>query len=82
MTIQVYCEGKNVQKLYPSRAKGCCEVGWVECRNEEVFALLMPLSLGVNFINVLQAAFSCKGPKSARKTDNLTVFFHSLDLHT
>jgi len=30
---------------------------------------------GVNFINVLQAAFVCADPKRAKKTDNLTVFF-------
>ncbi len=29
----------------------------------------------VNFINVLQAAFTLTDPKSAKKTDNLTVFF-------
>jgi len=30
---------------------------------------------GGNFINVLQAAFVCADPKSAKKIDNLTVFF-------
>jgi len=29
----------------------------------------------VNFINVLQAAFTRPDPKSAKKTDKLTVFF-------
>jgi len=29
----------------------------------------------VNFVNVLQAAFAHKDPKSTIKTDNLTVFF-------
>jgi len=29
----------------------------------------------VNFINILRAAFACADPKSAKKTDNLTVFF-------
>jgi len=29
----------------------------------------------INFINVLQAAFMRANPKSAEKTDNLTVFF-------
>jgi len=30
---------------------------------------------GVNFINDLQAAFVHSDPKSAKETDNLTVFF-------
>ncbi len=30
---------------------------------------------GVNFTNILSAAFSSAGPKSAKKTDSLTVFF-------
>jgi hypothetical protein len=29
---------------------------------------------GVNFINLLRAAFLCADPKRAKKTDNLTVF--------
>ncbi len=32
-------------------------------------------SPGVNFVNVLQAAFERTNPKSVKKTDNLTVFF-------
>jgi len=32
-------------------------------------------SPGVNFINVLQAAFERTDPKSAKNTDNLIVFF-------
>ncbi len=34
-----------------------------------------PFPLGVNFINIIQAAFARADPKSAKKTDNLTVFF-------
>jgi len=30
---------------------------------------------GVNFINVLRAAFTRTDPKSVKKTDDLTVFF-------
>jgi len=30
---------------------------------------------GVNFINILRAAFTCADPKSAKKTDNLTGLF-------
>jgi hypothetical protein len=30
---------------------------------------------GVNFVNVLRAAFACADPESAKKTDNLTSFF-------
>jgi len=30
----------------------------------------------VNFANVLQAAFTCKDPKSAKDTDDFTVFLH------
>jgi len=29
----------------------------------------------VNFTNILQAAFTLPDPKSAKKTDSLTVFF-------
>jgi len=35
----------------------------------------MKLTPGVNFINVQQAAFTIADPKSAKKTDNLTVCF-------
>jgi len=35
----------------------------------------MKLSPGVNCINVLQAAFTHADPESAKKIDNLTVFF-------
>jgi len=36
---------------------------------------LMKLTAGVNFMNVLQAAFVHKDPKSAKRTGKLTVFF-------
>ncbi len=32
-------------------------------------------NLKVNFINILRAAYMCADPESAKKTDNLTVFF-------
>ncbi len=35
---------------------------------------------GVNFINVLLAAFARPDPKSAKKTNSVTVFFNFLDL--
>jgi len=35
---------------------------------------------GVNFIDVLRAAFTCADPKSAKNTDNLTVFLRFWDL--
>jgi len=35
----------------------------------------MKLSPGVNFINVLQAAFTHANPKSSKKTAKLSVFF-------
>jgi len=34
----------------------------------------------VNFINILQAAFTRADSKNAKKTDNLTVFLHFWDL--
>ncbi len=37
--------------------------------------MLMKLTPGVNFINILRAAFLSADPESAKKTDNLTVFF-------
>ncbi len=37
--------------------------------------MLVKLTPGVNFINVLQTAFMSADLKSAKKTDNLTVFF-------
>jgi hypothetical protein len=44
--------------------------------------MLMKLTPGVNFINILQAAFMRAGPESAKKTDNLNVFFaHSGSTH-
>ena len=36
--------------------------------------MLMKLTTGVNFINILQAAFAHADPKSVKNTDNLTVF--------
>jgi len=35
---------------------------------------------GVNFINVLQAAFALTDPNSNKNTDNLTIFFALLGL--
>ncbi len=35
----------------------------------------MKLTAGVNFINVLPAAFRLADPESAKQIDNLTVFF-------
>jgi len=32
-------------------------------------------TFAVNFINILQAAFTCADSKRAKKTDSLTVFF-------
>jgi len=37
--------------------------------------MLMKLTTGVDFINVLRAAFAHTDPKSPKKTDNLNVFF-------
>jgi len=37
--------------------------------------MLVKLTRGVNFINILLKAFMFVGPKSAEKTDKLTVFF-------
>ncbi len=37
--------------------------------------MLMKLTLCVNFINVLQAAFKLAGPKSAKKTVKSRSFF-------
>ncbi len=36
---------------------------------------MIKFTLGVNFINILQADFTRADPKSAKKIDNLTVFF-------
>jgi hypothetical protein len=36
--------------------------------------MLVKSTPGVNFINILQAAFALEDPESAKKTDNLTVF--------
>ncbi len=33
------------------------------------------ISFGLNFINVLSAAFTCADPKSEKDNDDLTVFF-------
>jgi len=35
----------------------------------------MKLTPGVNFINIIWAAFMCTDPKSTKYTDNLTVLF-------
>ena len=37
--------------------------------------MLMKLTLGVNFSNILRAAFTYANPRSAKKTVNLTIFF-------
>jgi len=40
------------------------------------------MSTGVNFTNILRAAFTCEDPKSAKKdTDELTVILLFWDLH-
>jgi len=40
--------------------------------------MLMKLTPGVNFINILRGTFTCTDSKSAKKTDGLTVFFAHL----
>jgi hypothetical protein len=35
---------------------------------------------GVNFINVLRAAFTCAGPKSAKEDSQVVSFLHFRDL--
>jgi len=42
--------------------------------------MLAKLSPGVNFTNVLRAAFMRSDPKSAKKTDNWTVFLRLWDM--
>jgi len=37
--------------------------------------MLVKLSLGVNLINTLHAAFTSADPETPKKTDDLTVFF-------
>ncbi len=37
--------------------------------------MIMKSTPGVDFINVLQAAFAHANPKSTKKTDGLTAFF-------
>jgi hypothetical protein len=37
--------------------------------------MLMKLTPGVNFTNILHAAFTCADPKGAKETDGLNVFF-------
>jgi len=46
------------------------------CERALPFSLTQP---GVNFINILRAAFVRADPKSVKKTDNLTVFFAFLE---
>jgi len=43
--------------------------------------MLVKLTPGVNFTNILHAAFIRPYPKSEKKTDNLTVFLRFWDLH-
>jgi hypothetical protein len=43
--------------------------------------ILVKLTKGVYFINILQADFAQVDPKSAKKADGLTVFLHFWDLH-
>ncbi len=42
----------------------------------------VPSSSGVNFINVLWAAITRADPKSAKKTENLTIFFCTFGICT
>jgi len=42
--------------------------------------LMKLITPGVNIINVLQAAFALKDPKSSNMTDNLNVFLRFWDL--
>jgi hypothetical protein len=40
-----------------------------------VCKMLVKLTLAFDFTNILCTAFTCAGPKSAKKTDDLTVLF-------
>ena len=37
--------------------------------------MLMKLTVGLNFVNILHIAFMCSNPKSVKYTKDLTVFF-------
>ncbi len=42
---------------------------------------LVKLTPGVNFVNILNAAFTQADPNSAKKTDGLTVFLRLWDMY-
>ncbi len=72
--VQLWCtQIPNARKKQSSQQ--CCLALWEPTGVKAVRWPLMKLSPGVNFINVLQTAFLCTDPKSAKKNDNLTVFF-------
>ncbi len=46
----------------------------------DMIRLVTTVTPGVNFINILRAAFALTDPDSTKKTDNLTVFLCFRDL--
>jgi len=61
----------KITKLNVTREKLLNLLSYEKCSNK----MLMKLTPGVNFINILNAASMFKDPKSAKKTDSLIVFF-------
>ena len=59
--------------LFTLTRDGCFEKDFFLLRKKSLF-----VSSGVNFTDVLQAAFTCADPKSTTKLLNLTVFFGRL----
>ncbi len=45
------------------------------------FKMMMKLTPGVYFTNILRVVFCMKIPKAQKETDDLNVFFALLDLH-
>jgi len=79
-----YLITKQTANLYDNSMRGIKNDYWITypcCKySNRLFAFQNVSGLqrrwtGVNFINVLQAAFTGEDPKSAKKTDNLAVFF-------
>jgi len=76
----------SLMKAIPTIVLEVCKI---ECSTSalcrEIFVWFCPssrVSPGVNFINVLRAAFTLVDPESAKRTDNLSVFFIILELRT
>jgi len=69
---EFWCQSQNITR------KSCQKR---RLYKQSTWKMLMKLTPGLNFINVLRTAFTLTDPESVKDTDDLTVFFYPLGIY-